>query len=280
MRIMHNITALNSLRQLGLNNDAIGKSLEKLSSGYRINRAGDDAAGLAISEKMRAKIKGLESATANAQDAISLVQTAEGALQEVHSMLNRMAELATKASNTTYDATDRKAIQSELDSLNKEIDRISESIEFNGVFLLSGDVDGSGAGTSDKLKLRIGDTNDSFNELEITLAKRDSTSLGIDAIKVDTPADADTALGKIKAAINTISEARGEFGAIQNRLEHTLNNLGTTTENITAAESRIRDVDMAGEMINYTKNSVLVQSAQAMLAQANLQPQNILQLLQ
>lgn len=276
MRIMHNITALNSLRQLGLNNDAIGKSLEKLSSGYRINRAGDDAAGLAISEKMRAKIKGLESATANAQDAISLVQTAEGALQEVHSMLNRMAELATKASNTTYDATDRSAINSELKALTAEIDRISDSIEFNGVFLLNGQ-GGDPAGT---LKLRIGDTSAAHNELTLTIPDRDSTALGINSVKVDTTADADSALTAIKAAINTISEARGEFGAIQNRLEHTLNNLGTTTENITAAESRIRDVDMAGEMINYTKNSVLVQSAQAMLAQANLQPQNILQLLQ
>lgn len=270
MRIMHNITALNSLRQLGLNNNAVGKSLEKLSSGYRINRAGDDAAGLAISEKMRAKIKGLESATSNVQDAISLVQTAEGALQEVSSMLTRMAELATKASNTTYEAADRTAIQAELDALNEEIDRISQSIDFNGTKLLQG-------GT---MNLRIGDTADAFNQLTLNLTKTDSTALGTKNIKVDTTAAADDAITKIKTAITTAAATRASFGAVQNRLEHTLNNLGTVTENMTAAESRIRDVDMAAEMINYTKNSVLVQSAQAMLAQANLLPQSVLQLLQ
>ena len=272
MRIMHNIPALNSLRQLGLNNNAISKSLEKLSSGYKINRAGDDAAGLAISEKMRAKIKGLEAATSNAQDAISLVQTAEGALQEFHSMLSRMAELAAKASNTTFDSTDRGAIQAEITSLNAEIDRISQSIEFNGTHLLSG--------TPAELVLRIGDSAAAHDSIRLTLSKIDSDELGIKDAKVDTTANADTALAAIKAAINTVSGHRGNFGAIQNRLDHTLNNLGVTTENITAAESRIRDVDMAAEMINYTKNSVLVQSSQAMLAQANLLPQSILQLLQ
>ena len=273
MRIQHNIMALNSHRQLGLANDAIGKSLEKLSSGYRINRAGDDAAGLAISEKMRAKIKGLESAMSNSQDAISLVQTAEGAMQEIHSMLNRMAELATKASNSTYDATDRQAIKDELDAMTSEINRIADSIEFNGTKLMNA------AGT---LKLRIGDTNDSYNELELTLTNMHAESIGLTAggLKVSTVAEADTSLAAIKAAIDNVSKARSYFGANQNRLDHTMNNLGTTTENLTAAESRIRDVDMASEMINYTKNSVLVQSAQAMLAQANLQPQSILQLLQ
>ncbi|MBS5065115.1 MAG: flagellin [Hungatella hathewayi] len=274
MRIQHNIMALNSHRQLGLANDAIGKSLEKLSSGFRINRAGDDAAGLAISEKMRAKIKGLESAMSNSQDAISLVQTAEGAMQEIHSMLNRMAELATKASNSTYDATDRQAIQDELDAMSDEIDRIADSIEFNGTKLMDG--------SATELKLRIGDTNDSFNELKLKLTDMHAEEIGIPAadLKVNDVDAADGALAAIKTAINNVSKARSYFGANQNRLDHTMNNLGTTTENLTAAESRIRDVDMASEMINYTKNSVLVQSAQAMLAQANLQPQSILQLLQ
>lgn len=270
MRIMHNIPALNSLRQLGLNNSEISKSLEKLSSGYKINRAGDDAAGLAISEKMRAKIKGLESASSNVQDAISLVQTAEGALQEVSSMLTRMAELATKASNTTYETADRNALQAEITALNAEIDRISQSIEFNGTKLLGG-------GT---INLRIGDTNEAFNQLSLALTQTDSTTLGINGIDVSTTVKADEAIGKIKTAITTAAGTRATFGAVQNRLEHTLNNLGTVTENMTAAESRIRDVDMAAEMINYTKNSVLVQSSQAMLAQANLLPQSILQLLQ
>ena len=276
MRIHHNIMALNSHRQLGLANNEISKSLEKLSSGFRINRAGDDAAGLAISEKMRAQIKGLESATANTQDAVSLVQTAEGALQEVHSMLNRMAELATKASSSTYETIDRTALQAEITALNGEIDRISQSINFNGIQLLNTDV---------TLDLRVGDSAQAYDKITLNRKQVDSTKLGSAALKigaaqVGTVDDADKALAAIKEAINQVSTIRADFGAVQNRLEHTLNNLGTTTENITAAESRIRDVDMASEMINYTKNSVLVQSAQAMLAQANLQPQSILQLLQ
>ena len=270
MRIQHNIMALNSHRQLGLANDAIGKSLEKLSSGYRINRAGDDAAGLAISEKMRAQIKGLESATANTQDAISLVQTAEGAMQEVHTMLNRMAELATKAANSTYDATDRQAITDEVEALNEEIDRISASIEFNGKKLLDG--------TATALVLQVGPT--AADTVTVEINKMDSAALHLDALDFTSTGNANTALTAIKKAIDDVSKARSGVGALQNRLDHTMNNLGTTKENLTAAESRIRDVDMASEMINYTKNSVLVQSAQAMLAQANLQPQSILQLLQ
>ena len=270
MRIQHNIMALNSHRQLGLANDAIGKSLEKLSSGYRINRAGDDAAGLAISEKMRAQIKGLESATANTQDAISLVQTAEGAMQEVHTMLNRMAELATKAANSTYDATDRQAITDEVKALNAEIDRISTSIEFNGKKLLDG--------TATALVLQVGPT--AADTVTVEIKKMTSTDLGLNALDFTSTGGANTALTAIKKAIDDVSKARSGVGALQNRLDHTMNNLGTTKENLTAAESRIRDVDMASEMINYTKNSVLVQSAQAMLAQANLQPQSILQLLQ
>ena len=492
MRIQHNIMALNSSRQLGVNNSAVAKSLEKLSSGYRINRAGDDAAGLAISEKMRAQIKGLEAASDNSQDAISLVQTAEGGLQEVHSMLNRMTELATKSANGTYtDNVDRQALQDEISALKDEINRIADGTDFNGIKLLDGTMgtgtagisatttagtgtvaatefsfaapegyqidmksaagntsiswdagakkltislkegdtftqedinnllagatgtpaeavgkvsitvgstfeakDGqilsgtsaaakqgsktmgtakpitvtadkagavpaartiqmksaagaagvtvdattgavemnleagkkytsaeintmlseAGAGMSVKfdgemttgeltdaangfgtaqaltggaglsagggLTLQIGDTNDSYNQLQLSIGDMHVNALDLTSVDISTREGASAAMAKIKTAINTVSTSRGKLGAIQNRLEHTINNLGVTTENITSAESRIRDVDMAKEMMNYTKNSVLVQSAQAMLAQANQQPQSILQLLQ
>lgn len=497
MRIQHNIMALNSHRQLGNNNSAVSKSLEKLSSGYRINRAGDDAAGLAISEKMRAQIKGLTAASDNSQDAISLVQTAEGGLQEVHSMLNRMQELATKSSNGTYtDDVDRKALQDEVSALKDEINRIADSTNFNGINLLDGsmgagtagksvsiaganvagklkvgedfgftlsapegfsvvlksdnnvasaswsgnvltitldarntgvktkqeDIDnliaaaakdvsaptgadkvkltidkelefdtvaggvtelgtivsekarkatavsadnkftltankagnvtnkltvtaganisatnttgnlaltldnttaytaseinklikdvggeisvsfngtltgaelavyaggagmtlagGTGIAANGGLKLQIGDTNDSWNQLDLAISDMHVSSLNIGDIDISTREGASAAISKIKDAINQVSTSRGQLGAIQNRLEHTINNLGVTTENITAAESRIRDVDMAKEMMEFTKNSVLMQSAQAMLAQANQQPQSILQLLQ
>ena len=405
MRIQHNIMALNSQRQLGINNSNISKSLEKLSSGYRINRAGDDAAGLAISEKMRAQIKGLETATDNANDAISLIQTAEGGLQEVHSMLNRMTELATKSANGTYDDdVDRQALQDEYDALLEEIDRIADSTNFNGIKLLDGsigneheatglviggatytigagadfdqtvefaqddgktgggiivDIDStsgavtitlgssvdtrystadieaavkakaasmlkeapaaalksklealstfsiSGGGditavnggnlseTSGALTtpaagarkgimtLQIGDTNDTYNQLKLAINDMHSAALGVTTPNaVKSRENAGASIDIIKTAINQVSTQRGKLGAVQNRLEHTINNLGVTTENITAAESRIRDVDMAKEMMTFTKNSVLQQSAQAMLAQANQQPQSVLQLLQ
>lgn len=518
MRIQHNIAALNSHRQLGANNNAVSKNLEKLSSGYKINRAGDDAAGLAISEKMRAQIKGLETATKNANDGISLVQTAEGALTEVHSMLNRMVELATQSANGTYDnETDRANLQKEVESLKSEIDRIAESTNYNGINLLDGSM-GSGTtggtgkstaaagpiasgaidfnvssdnenitvkfataagaatgGTSNKsmaaswtgseltitltvdadaasgsftqedldnaikaasgapekasglkitlnkeiatttgtatgavagiagasvtttaakqakatgaamtntagastkvtvtadkagantstitftndaasegattdaqngnvalnlaadkeytaseinqmlskgnagmtvsfegaikgsilsdgtndvtltlaggaglaagggLKLQVGDTADSFNKVEVKVGNMNTTSLGIGSISVANQEDAAAAIEKIKSAINTVSGTRGDLGAIQNRLEHTINNLGVASENMTAAESRIRDVDMAKEMMDFTKNNILTQASQAMLAQANQLPQGVLQLLQ
>lgn len=518
MRIQHNIAALNSYRNLTTNNSAVSKNLEKLSSGYRINRAGDDAAGLAISEKMRAQITGLETAQKNANDGISLVQTAEGALTEVHSMLNRMVELADQSANGTYDnETDRANLQKELNALKDEIDRISEGTNFNGINLLDGslgagdatgvavnvgydktlntaafelngatkaeagftlktnatvssgvsytlevqfaDADGSlkkesisftatgtelddnfeaiksgledvfgdgytvsitdadgkvtvtsnNPGASDQLQifnvsvnnndgtqlaadaagtittsagadayytlksdigawdgegdaskytfeingqqfayvtsqeaagkldsdvnyvvidtsqpdqtdaenmaqlinnktgigatadangnvalkagkaksgtgtgltLQIGDTADSFNQLTVSVGNMNSASLGIGNIDISTQAGAKAAVDKIKDAINTVSSTRGDLGAIQNRLEHTINNLSVTTENMTAAESRIRDVDMAEEMMAYTKNNILVQASQAMLAQANQIPQGVLQLLQ
>lgn len=420
MRIQHNIAALNSYRQLGSNNGSVSKNLEKLSSGYRINRAGDDAAGLAISEKMRAQITGLETASKNANDGISLVQTAEGALTEVHSMLNRMVELATQSANGTYqDNVDRENLTKEVDSLKSEINRISEGTNFNGINLLDGslgkttgapstmvstgtdltvatvldahgaslavedpniagdqsqavsiadlgggkisvvvtnnednsskttvidlaevtkrtsgansgenlagntlgvgetatidltsvglgkiDIVGAGAGATagtlatnlagkisgngtapvgatvgSGLALQIGDTGDSFNNLTVSVGSMSAKALGLDSIDVSTQSGAKNAIKTIKDAINTVSSTRGDLGALQNRLEHTINNLGVTTENMTAAESRIRDVDMAKEMMNYTKNNILVQSSQAMLAQANQLPQGVLQLL-
>ena len=272
MRIQHNISALNSYRNLTNNNSALSKNLEKLSSGYAINRAGDDAAGLAISEKMRAQITGLETAQKNANDAISLVQTAEGALTEVHSMLNRMVELAIQSANGTYDdEVDRANLQAEVDELIEEIDRISESTNFNGIELLDGNYNQT---------LQIGDTADAFNQLGVQISATDSTTMTLAGLDISTQAGATAAVQSIRDAINYVSSIRGNLGAIQNRLEHTINNLSVQTENITAAESRIRDVDMAEEMMAYTKNNILVQSSQAMLPQANQIPQGVLQLLQ
>ena len=403
MRIQHNIAALNSYRNLGTNNTGVSKNLEKLSSGFRINRAGDDAAGLAISEKMRSQITGLNTATKNANDGISLVQTAEGALTEVHSMLNRMVEIATQSSNGVYeDTVDRAALQDEMNALTDEIDRISEGTNFNKKNLLDGSIangqitkfaisgtsmytvdlkfnvaksdalsikisygdgtDGvaftadnaititfdkkangkeysadeiskwikeellddtsvetaagpnaadqeefrklvtgmvvsgsaksgtdatasttttSAVETSDKeMNLQIGDTNDDFNKLGVNVRQVSADTLGLKAIKVSSETDAGKAVDVINRAINMVSTQRGQLGAIQNRLEHTINNLSVNAENMTAAESRIRDVDMADEMMKYTKNNILVQASQAMLAQANQVPQGVLQLLQ
>ena len=275
MRIQHNIMAMNAYRNYNNNTSALSKNLEKLSSGYKINRAGDDAAGLAISEKMRAQITGLETAQKNAKDGISLVQTAEGALTEVHDMLNRMVELATQAANGTYDdAVDRKNLQSELDQLRSEIDRISDSANFNGIKLFDGSLSTKG------VTLQIGDTSDNFNKINFKLADMDSTGLKINNISITSAAAAGSAISAIKAAINTVSTVRGTLGAMQNRLDHTINNLSVMTENIQDAESTIRDTDVADEMMAYTKNNILVQSAQAMLAQANQVPQGVLQLLQ
>ncbi len=281
MRIQHNITALNAHRNLSNNNSFVGKNLEKLSSGYKINRAGDDAAGLAISEKMRAQITGLETAQKNAQDGVSLVQTAEGALTEVHSMLNRMVELATQSANGTYSTLNRGEMQKEIEQLKTEINRISDSANFNGKFLFN-----AASGATEKITLHVGETSDNFNQIGVTLGRMatdsiGSTTLGMVAdIDISDVAGAKDAIDIANAAIDAISSMRSTFGALQNRLEHTINNLGVQTENITAAESRIRDVDMAKEMMAYTKNNILVQASQAMLAQANQVPQGVLQLLQ
>ena len=270
MRIQNNLMAMNAHRALGNNNNATSKSLEKLSSGFKINRAGDDAAGLAISEKMRSQIKGLETAQSNANDGISMVQTAEGALTEVHSMLNRMVELATKSANGTVETTvDRTAIQAEVTALSAEIDRIATHTSFNGTALLSG--------TNTIITLQVGET--SAQTIAVSLTSMSTAGLAISTLTVDSQTNAAAAIDTINTAINKVSTQRAALGAVQNRLEHTINNLSVTSENLTAAESRIRDVDMAKEMMSFTKNNILSQAAQSMLAQANQQPQGILQLL-
>ena len=407
MRIQHNIMAMNAYRNYTNNTSALSKNLEKLSSGYKINRAGDDAAGLAISEKMRAQITGLDKAQDNAKDGISLVQTAEGALTEVHDMLNRMYELAEQSANGTYeDGTDRVQLQKEVTQLKNEINRIADSANFNGINLLDGSmaggasisgkigttnvsfsigsksqqVDGandakvtlSGDGNTDSgkidvtitdkgaitiklgtkgaasytadeitqavrdaakalaekngakdaekkvgnglasftmkadgkinlaasgtdttgdltfatgtgkggLTLQIGDTSASYNKLDVTINDCHTGALGIADLDIGNQTDAADALKTIKDAINYVSDVRGTLGATQNRLDHTINNLSVMQENIQDAESTIRDTDVADEMMAYTKNNILIQSAQAMLAQANQVPQGVLQLLQ
>ena len=411
MRIQHNIMAMNAYRNYNNNTTALSKNLEKLSSGYKINRAGDDAAGLAISEKMRAQITGLQAASKNVKDGVSLVKTAEGALQEVHDMLNRMDYLATQSANGTYDnEVDRLNLQKEVNSLRSEIDRIADSANFNGKKLLDGSMDGlqttnykaaadggankaaidisiahdkqisvagaklnftikfgavgadaasaalkdtgeleiklqqdktytaadiqdliahanidavkdklsadeaadlnqvladvkvsgkdttTGAAdtavndatgtvdpnrtTGEKLTLQIGDTADRFNKMKVNVGDMHAKALGIADLTIADQEGAAKAIQSIKDAINTVSSTRGDLGAIQNRLEHTQNNLSVMTENIQDAESTIRDTDVADEMMAYTKNNILIQSAQAMLAQANQVPQGVLQLLQ
>ena len=367
MRIQHNIMAMNAYRNYTNNTSALSKNLEKLSSGYKINRAGDDAAGLAISEKMRAQITGLDKAQDNAKDGISLVQTAEGALTEVHDMLNRMYELAEQSANGTFeDGTDRTQLQKEVDQLKSEIDRIADSANFNGIKLLDGSmktgttvniaadtisgtvnqtdikltaaggkvdfgntfksgdnvtingvtytyasqatgsdgktfkdfnalksaakkngvtIGGTSTGATftkagKDLTLQIGDTSEKFNQLQVSINDCHVDALGLTDMKISDQDSAAKALNSIKSAINYVSDVRGTLGATQNRLDHTINNLSVMTENIQDAESTIRDTDVADEMMAYTKNNILIQSAQAMLAQANQVPQGVLQLLQ
>ncbi|MHB0861942.1 flagellin N-terminal helical domain-containing protein [Paenibacillus sp. SEL3] len=269
MIINHNIAAMNTHRQLNSNTTNTNKAIEKLSSGLRINRAGDDAAGLAISEKMRGQIRGLDMASKNAQDGISLIQTAEGALNETHSILQRVRELSVQSANDTNTDDDRKELQKEVDELTKEVTRISTDTEFNTKKLLNGDISSAvfhiGANTNQSISLAIGNMS--------------ATSLGINAVDIGTQSGANAAISTLDAAIKSVSSERAKLGANQNRLEHTINNLGTTSENLSAAESRVRDVDMAKEMMNQTKNNILAQASQAMLAQANQQPQAVLQLL-
>ena len=373
MRINHNIAALNTYRQLTINNSSGQKSIEKLSSGLRINRAGDDAAGLAISEKMRGQIRGLDMASKNAEDGISLIQTAEGALNETQSILQRMRELAVQAASDTNTDADRAEIQKEIDQLIEEIDRIAQTTEFNTKKLLNGDLKGStsvaqsiafdtaiskvftnitgtttvdedatynvriasasgstytiewtsatgvtgsaqissaggtvtvgdailtiGTLTSDNIgdeatftiRQAVTDLTDkslnyhiganSSQTMRVSIEDMSSKALHVNGIKVTTASAAEAAISAINKAIEDVSAQRAKLGAFQNRLEHTINNLGTASENLTAAESRIRDVDMSKEMMEFTKNSILQQASQAMLAQANQLPQGVLQLL-
>jgi len=270
MIINHNMNALNAHRNMGMNTTAAGKSMEKLSSGLRINRAGDDAAGLAISEKMRGQIRGLEQASRNSQDGISLIQTAEGALNETHNILQRMRELSVQGANDTNVSVDRAAIQTELKQLTSEIDRIASQTQFNKQNVL--------ANTS-TVNIQVG--ANSGQKITISLKTMNSTALGLASkdLKVGTTASANDLTTKLDTAIESVSTHRSSLGALQNRLEHTISNLNNTSENLTAAESRVRDVDMAKEMMNFSKNNILNQAAQAMLAQANQAPQGVLQLL-
>jgi flagellin len=366
MRINHNLSALNAWKNMSVNDTGQNKSLEKLSSGLRIGRAADDAAGLSISEKMRGQISGLNQASRNAQDGISLLQTAEGALQETHSILQRMRELAVQSASDTVTNADREEIQKEMNALRVEIDRISNDTEFNTQKLLEGNFTNRtihiGANTNQNLKLSIGDMaaeelavhwvfstqSTAPNVFEGKLAVYGTLALGTDEMKdavsakvvvssgnftvqllnadgtnagtasastavgstvghagltfgaasagslangdsivvdlfgginVSTQSDANGAITAINDAINTVSGERSKLGAIQNRLEHTIANLATSSENLTAAESRIRDVDIAVEMMNFTKYQILAQASTAMLAQANAKPQAVLQLL-
>ena len=269
MVVQHNLSAMNTNRQLSGVQSAQSKSTEKLSSGYRINRAGDDAAGLSISEKMRSQIRGLNKAASNAQDGISLVQVAEGALNETHSILQRMNELATQAANDTNTSTDRTAIQAEIDQLTSEINRIQSTTQFNTMNLLDG--------TFSSKNLQVGSL--SGQSIGISIKNMAASSLGVKALKVSSFASAGSSMDKIQSAINLVSTQRSTLGALQNRLEHTINNLNTTAENTQAAESRIRDVDMATEMVEYSKNNILAQAGQSMLAQANQATQGVLSLL-
>ena len=269
MRIVNNIMALNTWRTLGETNRSLAKTLERLSSGLRINRAADDAAGLAISEKMRAQVRGLKMAAKNAQDGISLIQTAEGALNEVHAILQRMRELAVQAANDTNMDQDRAHLQAEVDQLLAEIDRIANTTEFNKQPLFSG--------TGFSGVLHVG-ANQGQN-ITVTISPMDTTSLGINGLLISTQSDADAAIDAIDNALEQVSTQRSNLGAYQNRLEHTINNLNVAAENLSAAESRIRDADMAQEMMNFVRQQILLQSGTAMLAQANVVPQTVLQLL-
>lgn len=320
MVVRTNMGAINANNALTKNNSTVNKNIEKLSSGMRINRSADDASGLAISEKMKRQIKALDTATANAEDGISLVQTAEGYMGEIHDMLNRMVELAEKSANGTYEVvsaaqnqagsgygasgadatlagTDRAALQLEMDQLCSEIDRIAKTANFNGNKLLDGSVATTG------IRLQIGETANSADKIDVTIKSFHTNELfsttemadlitgnkaagATDAyasamtINISNQEDASKAAENLKETIDSVSLTRAELGAKQNRLEYTINNLTTTSENISAANSRIRDTDMAKEMMKYTQGNVLTQAAQAMLAQANQAPQGVLQLLQ
>ncbi|MDY7103123.1 MAG: flagellin [Actinomycetota bacterium] len=263
LRINTNAMSLTAHRNLGINDRMLGKSLEKLSSGFRINRAGDDAAGLVKSESLRSEVRGLNQAVKNAEDGISFVQTAEGALNEVHSMLQRMSELAVSAANTA--TSDGTAEQAELAELRLQIDQIGASTQFAGIVVFD----------ANPLTFHIG--GNAGESIDITVGALTQADLGIDG--VDLTANADTAITDIRTAIDALSTTRGTLGATQNRLEHTITNLQVASENLTASESRIRDADIAKEMVDFTRNQIMVQAGTSMLAQANAVPQSVLQLI-
>ena len=323
MIIQHNIAAINSYRNLGINQSGLNKNLEKLSSGYKINRAGDNAAGLAISESMRSQINGLNQAVSNANDAIGLIQTAEGALTETHSMLQRLVTLASQSANGTYNSVARGNLQSEVDNLLDEIDRIANNTDFNGIKPLANQYYDSDTGrlkgapttakaantgstprywsagvpgSDAKMTFQIGPSR--YETITVSKADMTAAALGLSGItatgkngtviatgkqriKVSggNTLAGNSAISRINNAINIVSTYRAKLGAAQNRLEHTVNNLKVTSENITAAESRIRDTDMADEITAFTKNNILLQASQSMLAQSNSVPQSILSLL-
>jgi len=315
MIIQHNMTAANTNRQLGITNSNLSKATEKLSSGYRVNRAGDDAAGLSISEKMRGQIRGLERSSTNAQDGISLIQTAEGAMNEIHSVVQRMRELAVQGANDTNVRADREAIGKEMNELKDEINRIANSTEFNTMKLINGNFAGNDDGSINEdtaLRLQVGanmstdvDSTDAseneqvimFNITDMRLAddneNEDMAALAdLDFVSDEYIGDEDAdefeslnatwqeAVDTIDKVLNVVSDARSNLGAKQNRIEHTIANVDNTAENLQSAESRIRDVDMADEMVKYSKDSILQQAAQSMLAQANQSTQGVLSLLQ
>ena len=288
MVVQHNLTAMNTNRQLGIVTGAQAKATEKLSSGYRINRAGDDAAGLSISEKMRSQIRGLNKASNNAQNGISLIQTAEGALNEVHSILQRMNELATQGANDVNTSIDRSAINKEMSSLSQELGRIASTTQFNDMNLLNGGFENKklqvGAKENQVIDVNIGKLEDiAANTVttdgaldKLSLTKPTDSTTGVD----DANAEYAAAMTLIQTDIKAVSGLRSDLGAIQNRLEHTIANLDTTSENTQAAESLIRDTDMASAMVEFSKNNILAQAGQSMLAQANQATQGVMSLLQ
>lgn len=275
MVVQHNLTAANTNRQLGITTNGLQKSTEKLSSGYKINRAADDAAGLSISEKMRNQIRGLNKASDNAQDGISLVQTAEGALNEVHSMLQRMSELAVQASNGTNASQDRTALDNEVQQLKTEIERVGTTTQFNKMDILTGEFSSNNEKT-----LQVGANQNQVITIAIS-ALTSTVGSALDAtVKVGTASAAQSSITIIQNSITNLSALRSKLGALQNRLEHTVANLDNISENTQSAESRIRDTDMAEEMVQYSKNNILQQAGQSMLAQANQANQGVLSLLQ
>lgn len=275
MIVQHNLTAANTNRQLGITTSGLQKSTEKLSSGYKINRAADDAAGLSISEKMRNQIRGLNKASDNAQDGISLVQTAEGALNEVHSMLQRMSELSVQAANGTNATADRESLNAEVKQLKTEIERVGSTTQFNKMDILGGDFS-----SSENKTLQVGANQNQVITIEISaLTAVIQDALG-DDLTIGTAIAAQSSITKVQSAIQALSKTRSKLGALQNRLEHTVANLDNISENTQSAESRIRDTDMAEEMVQYSKNNILQQAGQSMLAQANQANQGVLSLLQ